>query len=102
MSKIIHDISLEKVLEKKDEIVSSDNSLENSMPTTSNEKKIEEIKLLSEVHDPLIDLEKCSFHEFLEVLQKIASDPTCNVHQAGFGSYIANHVIKEKLSRYNH
>jgi hypothetical protein len=24
-----------------------------------------------------------------------------NVHQAGFGSYIANYVIKEKIERYN-
>ena len=58
--------------------------------------------MLSEVHDPLINLEKCSLHELLEVLQKIASDQTCNGHQAGFGSYIANHDLKEKLARYNH
>ena len=72
-------------------------SLKNSIqPKKDHEeiKLIEEIKMLSEVHDPLIDLEKCSLHELLEVLQKIASDPTCNVHQAGFGSYIANHVLK--------
>jgi hypothetical protein len=24
------------------------------------------------------------------------------VHQGGFGSYLANHVFKEKLARYNH
>src|SRR4051812_10274526 len=69
------------------------------MPTTSNENQIEEIKMLCEVHDPLIDLEKCSLHELLEVLQKNASDPTCNVHQARFGSYIANHedMVPPKL-----
>ena len=50
--------------------------------------------MLSEVHDPLINLEKCSLHELIEVLQKIARDPTCNVHQAGFGSYIASHVLQ--------
>ena len=55
--------------------------------------------MLSEVHDPLINLEKCSLHELIEILQKFASDPTCNVHQAGFGSYIANHVLKEKIAR---
>ena len=67
-----------------------------SIATTSNEKQVEEIKMLSEVHDPFINLEKCSLHELIEVLQKFASDPTCNIHQAGFGSYIANHVLQEK------
>jgi hypothetical protein len=28
-------------------------------------------------------------------------NPTLNAHQTGFGSYIANHVIKEKIKRYN-
>ena len=50
----------------------------------------------------LLILEKCSLHEIVEFLQKFASDPTCNVHRAGFGSYIANHVLKEKIARYNH
>ena len=52
--------------------------------------------MLSEVHDPFINLEKCSLHELMEVLKKFASDPTCNVHQVGFGSYIASHVLQEK------
>ena len=77
-----------------EEVESSEKSLENPIPTTSNEKQVEEIKMLSEVHDPFINLEKCSLHELIEVLQKFASYPTCNVHQAGFGSYIANHVLK--------
>ena len=87
---------------KENKIGSSVNPLENPIPTTSNEKQVEEIKMLSEVHDPLINLEKCSLHELFEVLQKFASDPTYNVHQVGFGSYVANHVLKEKLARYNH
>ena len=62
-----------------------------------NEKQVEEVKMLSEIHDPLINLQKCSLHEIIEVIQKFASETTCNVHQAGFGSYIANHVLKEKL-----
>ena len=53
--------------------------------------------MLSEVHDPFINLEKCSLHELIEVLHKFASDPTCIIHQAGFGSYIANHVLQEKI-----
>ena len=76
--------------------------LEKDISTTSNEKQVEEIKMLSEVNGPFINLEKCSLHELIEVLQKFASDPTCNVHQAGFGSYIASHVLQEKIARYNH
>ena len=53
--------------------------------------------MLSEVNDPLINLEK--LHELIEVLQTISNDPTFNVHQAGFGSYVANHVLKEKIAR---
>jgi hypothetical protein len=34
-------------------------------------------------------------------LSKFASDPSINATQAGFGSYIANHVLKEKTARYN-
>jgi hypothetical protein len=36
-----------------------------------NEKKVEEVKLLSEVKDPLLDLEKCSPHELINILQKL-------------------------------
>jgi hypothetical protein len=57
--------------------------------------------MLSEVKDPLLDLEKCSLHELIFVLQKFASDPSINANHAGFGSYIANHVLKEKIARYN-
>jgi hypothetical protein len=32
------------------------------------EKKVEEVKMLSEVKDPLLDLEKCSLHELLNIL----------------------------------
>jgi hypothetical protein len=58
--------------------------------------------MLSEVKDPLLYLKKCSLHELISILQKFASDPSVNSNQAGFGSYIANHVLKEKISRYNH
>jgi hypothetical protein len=59
-----------------------------------NERKVEEVKMLSEVKEPLLDLEKCSLHELISILQKFASDPSMNSNQAGFGSYIANHVLK--------
>jgi hypothetical protein len=64
-------------------------------------RKVEEVKMLSEVKDPLLDLEKCSLHELISILQKFATDPSINANQAGFGSYIANHVMKEKIARYN-
>ena len=102
MFRLANEFSIEEELEEEEhKIESSEKSLEKSIPTTSNEKQVEEIKMLSEVHDPLINLEKCSLHELINVLQKFASDPSCNVHQAGFGSYIANHVLKEKIARYN-
>ena len=65
------------------------------------DKKVEEVKMLSEVKEPFVDLEKCSLHELISILQKFASDPSVNINQAGFGSYIANHVLKEKIARYN-
>jgi hypothetical protein len=65
----------------------------------NNDKHIEEVKMLSEVREPLLDLEKCSLNELIAILEKFATDPTINVNQAGFGSYIANYVIKEKIQR---
>jgi hypothetical protein len=49
----------------------------------------------------LLDLEKCSLHELISILQKFAREPSINANQAGFNSYIANHVLKEKIARYN-
>ena len=46
-------------------------------------------------------LEDCSLKELISTLQKFASDSSIDVNQAGFGSYIANHVLKEKIARYN-
>jgi hypothetical protein len=40
-------------------------------------------------------------NEIINILQSLANDPSFNVHQTGFGSYIANHVIKEKIQPYN-
>jgi hypothetical protein len=66
-----------------------------------NEKEVEKLKMLSEVKDHFLDLEKCSLHELMSILQNFASDPSINANQAGFGSYIAYHVLKEKIARYN-
>ena len=63
-------------------------------------RKVEEVKMLSEIKEPLLDLDNCSLQELIYVLQKVVSDPSINVNQAGFGSYIANHVLKEKIARY--
>jgi hypothetical protein len=76
-------------------------TLVNETTMIMNERKVEEVKILSEVKDPLLDLEKCSLHELISILQKFASDPSINANQVGFGSYIANHVLKEKIARYN-
>ena len=64
--------------------------------------KVEELKMLNDVvTEPLLDLDKCSLSELITILQKFAKDPSINANQAGFGSYIANHVLKEKIDRYN-
>jgi hypothetical protein len=66
------------------------------------EKQVEEVNMHSEKFDePLLDLDKCSLNELINIFQSFANDPFFNVHQTGFGSYIANHVIKEKIERYD-
>jgi hypothetical protein len=65
-------------------------------------KKLEEVKMLSDnIKEPLLYRDTCSLNELINILQKNSNDPSFNVHQTGFGSYIANHVIKEKIQRYN-
>jgi hypothetical protein len=66
-----------------------------------NGKRVEEVKILIEIKEPLLDLEKCSLHELMSILQRNSNDPSINANQAGFGSYIANHVLNEKIARYN-
>jgi hypothetical protein len=39
-------------------------------------------------------------HKLINIFKK-SNDPSINVHQAGFGSYIANYIIKEKIEIYN-
>jgi hypothetical protein len=53
------------------------------------------------IKEPLLDLDKCSLHELNNILQSFANYPSFNVYQTGFGSYIANHVVKEKNQHYN-
>jgi hypothetical protein len=57
--------------------------------------------LPANIKELLLDLEKCSLNELINILQSFANDPSFNVQQTGFGSYISNHVIKEKIQRYN-
>ena len=45
------------------------------------ERKVEEVKMLSEVKEPLLDLENFSLHELISMLQKFASDPSINVNK---------------------
>ena len=40
--------------------------------------------MLSEVNDPLLDLENSSLHELISILQKFASDPSIDVNKSGF------------------
>jgi hypothetical protein len=66
------------------------------------DKEVEEVKMLSDsIKEPLLDLDKCSLKELNNILQIFANDPSFNVHQNSFGSYIANHAIKEKIQHYN-
>ena len=39
-------------------------------------EKVEEVKMLSEVNDPLLDLENCSLHELISILQKFGKKPS--------------------------
>jgi hypothetical protein len=72
---------------------------ENNLLWWWKKKEVEEVKILSNnIKEPLLDLEKCSLNELTNILQSFANDPSFNVHQTSFGSYIANHVIKK---RYN-
>jgi hypothetical protein len=43
------------------------------------------------IKEPLLDLDKCSLNELINILQSF-NDPYFNVHQTGFGSYIANYL----------
>jgi hypothetical protein len=47
------------------------------------------------IDEPLLDLDKCNLNEVINILQSFANDSSLNLHQTGFGSYIANNVIKE-------
>jgi hypothetical protein len=57
--------------------------------------------LFDNIKEPLIDREKCSLNELINILQSFDNDPSFNVHQTSFGFYITNHVIKQKIQCYN-
>jgi hypothetical protein len=42
----------------------------------ANDKQIEEVKMLSEIREPLLDLDKFSLHELIDILEKFSKDPT--------------------------
>jgi hypothetical protein len=51
------------------------------------EKQVEEVKMLSDkIDEPLLDLDKCSLNELINILESFANDPSLNVHQTSFGS----------------
>jgi hypothetical protein len=52
----------------------------------ANDKQFEEMKMLSKVREPLLDLDKYSLHESIAIFEEFSKHPTINVHQAGFGS----------------
>jgi hypothetical protein len=52
-------------------------------------------------NDLLAYLGNYTLDRIISISQNHACDPTINTNQAGFGSYIANHVIKEKLNMYH-
>ena len=45
-------------------------SKEEVTKTEYDERKVEEVKMLSEVNDPLLDLKNSSLHELISILQK--------------------------------
>jgi hypothetical protein len=55
------------------------------------------VKILSEVREPLSDLDKCSLQELIAILKKFSNDPTINVNQAGFGYYIPTMLLKKRF-----
>jgi hypothetical protein len=49
----------------------------------------------------LSTLESCTVDNYVLFFQNHACEPDVDANQAGFGTIIANHVIKEKLNRYH-
>ena len=50
--------------------------------------KVEEFKMLSEVKDPMLDLENSSLHELISILQKFASDHSIDVNIFNIVNYM--------------
>ena len=90
---------VQDIIDRSWEVINERKRVENETLMIMNEKKVEQVNMLSEFKDPLLYLDNCSLHELINVLQKFASDPSINCHRAGLGSYIANHVLKEKIAR---
>jgi hypothetical protein len=52
-------------------------------------------------NNPLASLKKCTLDEIISILQNHACDPLVDSNQTGFGTFIVNDVIKEKLDMYH-
>jgi hypothetical protein len=44
-----------------------------------NEKQVEQVNFFNEVNEPLLDLDKCSLHELINILQKFSNDSYIDV-----------------------
>ena len=66
--------SMLELLERNlEESVKEENNLKivlDALLRKKNERKVEEVKILSEVKEPLLDLDNCSLHELISILQK--------------------------------
>jgi hypothetical protein len=95
-------IYVQEIIDRSWEILHQMEEEEKESMIVVEEKEVEEVQMLSDnIKEPLLDLDKCSLHELINIFQIFANDPSFNVHQTGFGSYIANHVSKEKIQHYN-
>jgi hypothetical protein len=84
------DGNVEVIVLKESTMFLGDKKFEKQEKTTNleplmitNDKQVEEVKMLSETREPLLDLDKCSLNELITILQKFSNDPSINIHQAG-------------------
>jgi hypothetical protein len=86
----------------KDQGIKEEESIMAMEDEKNKTKQVEEIKMLSDtITEALLGLDKYTLHELMTILQKNSKYHSINVHQAGFGSYIHSHVLKEKIGMYN-
>jgi hypothetical protein len=59
-----------KSLEKAEVPEEDFDEIDENFNLCNRDKKIEEVKILTEVRKPLLDLDKCSLHELIAILEK--------------------------------